>query len=55
MEQQTKKSIDKYRQKSWAEYLSKQMEEKRRRAKIDRDLSLNYDSLMVNRDHLRVE
>ena len=47
--------MDKYRQKSWAEYLSKQVEEKKRRQKLDHDLSMNYDNLMVNRDYLKVE
>ena len=31
------------------------MEEKRRRAKLDYDLSINYDNIMVHRDRLKVE
>ena len=31
------------------------MEEKKRRQKLDYDLSLNYDNLMVRKDMLKVE
>lgn len=50
MENQRKKSIKKQNQKSWAEYLHRQMEEKKRREKLDYDLGINYDNLMVRKD-----
>ena len=31
------------------------MEEKRRREKLDYELAINYDNLLVKKDHLRVE
>lgn len=54
-EQERRRSIEKDRQKSQAEYLNQQMAEKKRRAKLDYDLSIKYDNLMVHHDKLRVE
>lgn len=55
VENQRRKALRKQEQKKWAEYLHKQAEEKRRREKLEFERNVNFDNLIVQKDHLRVE